>query len=207
MKKNLWLSLILVLQLPFFSSVSAQGRFNTYLFAGLNMCQIDGDAASSYSHPGPRVGIGISFPVTKDLNSPWSMVVEVAYTNKGSHIAEYDRDLSITYIELGLMMAYHTLDDRLRLAIGLAPAISVSTSVTNSGAVDLVSEDDFSDMDWLPLTASVCYRFTKHLSIEGRFQYSALSITKPNVSGTYFISRSNKGCFHNLIGIGLSYSL
>ena len=56
------------------------------------------------------------------------------------------------------------------------------------------------------LGGSLRYRFTDHLGIEARYQYSALSITKNTGSGTYFLFRSNKGCFHNLVSFALSYT-
>ena len=57
-----------------------------------------------------------------------------------------------------------------------------------------------------PSRYSLRYRFTDHLGIEARYQYSALSITKNTGSGTYFLFRTNKGCFNNLVSFSLSYT-
>lgn len=204
MKKTLLLLLIFTFHLSAFTSWS-QGRFDATVFAGLNMCQIDGDGAGSYNHPGLRAGVGTSFALGRDLHSPWRMVVELAFTNKGSHIEDYDRKLSASYIEIPVMMSYNLLEGRLRLAAGVAPAVLIGADVTNYGAEDVPSQDNFSAVDWLPLTASIRYRFADHLGLEVRYQNSFLSITKENGSGTYRLFKDNKGCFSRLVSFALSY--
>lgn len=183
-----------------------QGRFDATVFAGVNMSQIDGDGAGSYNHPGLRAGVGTSFALGSDLRSPWRMVVELAFTNKGSHIEDFDRKLSASYIEIPVMMSYNLLEGHLRVAGGVAPAILVGSSVTNYGAEDVPSQENFTTFDWLPLTVSLRYRFADHLGIEARYQNSFLSITKENGSGTYRIFKENKGCFSRLVSFGLTYT-
>ncbi len=183
----------------------AQGRFDATVFAGLNMSQIDGDGAGSYNHLGLRAGVGTSFALG-DVRSPWRMVVELAYTNKGSHIEEYDRNLSASYIELPIMISYNFLDNRMRVAAGVAPAVLVGSKVTNYGAEDIPSQENFTAFDWLPITVGLRYRLFDHLGIEARYQNSLLSITKENGSGTYRIFKDNKGCFSRLVSFVLTYT-
>lgn len=183
----------------------AQGRFDATVFAGLNMSQIDGDGAGSYNHPGLRAGVGTSFALG-DVRSPWRMVVELAYTNKGSHIEEYDRNLSASYIELPIMISYNFLDNRMRIAAGVAPAVLVGSKVTNYGAEDIPSQENFTAFDWLPITVGLRYRLFDHLGIEVRYQNSFLSITKENGSGTYRLIKDNKGAFSRLVSFALTYT-
>ncbi len=183
----------------------AQGRFDATVFAGLNMSQIDGDGAGSYNHPGLRAGVGTSFALG-DVRSPWRMVVELAYTNKGSHIEEYDRNLSASYIELPIMISYNFLDNRMRIAAGVAPAVLVGSKVTNYGAEDIPSQENFTAFDWLPITVGLRYRLFDHLGIEARYQNSFLSITKENGSGTYRLFKDNKGAFSRLVSFALTYT-
>ncbi len=184
----------------------AQGRFDATVFAGLNMSQIDGDGAGSYNHLGLRAGLGTSFTLGNNVRSPWRMVVELAYTNKGSHIEEYDRKLSASYIELPIMISYNFLDNRMRIAAGVAPAVLVGSKVTNYGAEDIPSQENFTAFDWVPVTISLRYRLFDHLGIEARYQNSLLSITKENGSGTYRIFKDNKGCFSRLVSFALTYT-
>ena len=189
-----------------FSISNAQGRFDATVFAGLNMSQIDGDGAGSYNHPGLRAGMGTSFALGNKLHSPWRMVVELAFTNKGSHIEDFDRKLSASYIEIPVMMSYNLMEGRLRIAAGVAPAILVGSKVTNYGSEDIPSQENFTTFDWLPLTASLRYRFADHLGVEVRYQNSFLSITKENGSGTYRLFKENKGCFSRLVSFGVNYT-
>ena len=196
----------LVFLVLFGLSSTAQGRFDATVFAGLNMSQIDGDGAGSYNHPGLRAGVGTSFALGNDVTSPWRMVVELAFTNKGSHIEDFDRKLSASYIEIPVMMSYNLLEGRLRVAAGVAPAVLVGSKVTNYGAEDVAAQENFTAFDWLPLTVSLRYRFADHLGIEARYQNSFLSITEENGSGTYRIFKENKGCFSRLVSFALTYT-
>ena len=182
--------------------LKAQSRFDASVFAGLNMAQIDGDGAGRFNQPGLRAGVGTSL----DLGSAWRPVLELAYTQKGSYIDEYNRSLKAGYVELVAMMSYNCLDNRLRLAAGVAPAVLVHARVTNGEELDQPSTDNFTRFDWVPVTLSARYLMGKHLGLELRWQNSMLSDTKENASGTYRIFRSNKGCFHRLVTFGLSYT-
>lgn len=186
-------------------SATSQNRFDATVFAGLNMSQIDGDGAGSYNHPGLRAGVGTSFALG-DVQSPWRMVVELAFTNKGSHIEDYDRKLSASYIEIPVMLSYNCLDNRLRVAAGVAPAVLVGSKVTNYGAEDIPSQENFTAFDWLPLTIGLRFRVFDHLGVEVRYQNSFLSITKENGSGTYRLFKDNKGAFSRLVSFGLTYT-
>ncbi|MBR4229313.1 MAG: outer membrane beta-barrel protein [Bacteroidales bacterium] len=182
-------------------AATAQGRFDASIFAGLNMAQIDGDDAGRYNHPGLRAGIGTSI----DLGTAWRPVIELAYTQKGSYVSQYDRRLSANYVEIAAMMSYNCFDDRLRLAAGVAPAVLVGAKVTDSGVIDRLSSDNFCKVDWIPVTFAARYRFTDHLCIDVRWQNSMLSVTKENGSGTYRIFRSNIGAFNRLVTFGLAW--
>ncbi len=181
-------------------SATAQ-RFDANIFAGLNMAQIDGDDAGRYNHPGLRAGVGTSF----DIGDGWRPVIELAYTQKGSFISEYNRRLSADYVEIALMLSYNCLNDRLRLAAGVAPGVLVRAKVTNGGSIDQPSTDNFQPVDWIPITLAARYRFTDHLCLEALWQNSMLSVTKENGSGTYRIFRSNIGAFNRLVTFGLAW--
>lgn len=196
---------LIVLALATCLSTAAQ-RFDASVFAGLNMCQIDGDRSDGFSHPGLRAGVGTSFPFGDDPLSPWRMVVELAFTNKGSYIKSTDQSMSLSYVELPVLVSYNALENRLRLAAGVAPAVCVGIKVTTAGVEERGWNLNVATFDWLPLTLGVRYLFTPHLGLEARYQYSALSVTRNTGSGTYFLFRGNKGCFHNLVSFALSYT-
>ncbi len=186
-------------------SLHAQGRFDASLFAGLNVCQVDGDGAGRYNHPGLRAGIGTSFALGDDRQSPWRMVVELAYTQKGSHINESNGEISLQYIEVPLMLSYNALNNRLRLAAGVAPAVKIGCSVTFGGSPEPAHEALYRTFDWLPVTVAAEYLFTDHLGLSVRWQNSMLSVY--DGGGTYRIIPSNHGAFNRLISFGLTYRM
>lgn len=199
--------LLLIALLALATAVMAQGRFDAAISAGMNMSQIDGDGAGRYSHVGLRAGIGTSFSLSRDTESPWRMVVELAFAQKGSEVnrSDFRRSINLSYVEVPLMLSYNTMNNRLRLAAGVAPAVLVRAAVNDDGIENTALQDNYRKTDLLPLTATARYRFTDHLCLEGRYESSMLSISKEEGQGTYRILRSNKGTFSRVITIGLAW--
>jgi hypothetical protein len=136
-------------------------------------------------------------------NSLWRMVVELAYTQKGSSIQHNNGRISLQYIEVPVMLSYNMLDGRLRLAAGVAPAVLVGARVTFDEIDNPAVAEKYKRLDLMPLTAEVSYRFTNHLVAEGRYQNSLLSVY--DGPGPYRIWTSNHGAFNRLLSIGLAY--
>ncbi|MBP5540201.1 MAG: PorT family protein [Bacteroidales bacterium] len=186
----------------------AQGRFDACASFGANFSQIDGDGAGSYSHLGLRGGVGTSFYLGRDEGSAWRMVVELAFTQKGSNINSemLERTIALNYVELPLMMSYTMMDGTLRLAAGVAPAVLVgATVVDGAGEENVAQENNYKRFDWCPLTLSARYLFSYSIAAEVRFQTSMLSVVDQAASGTYRLFRDNRGAFNRTVTIGLVY--
>ena len=203
-KKNITSLLLLVFFVLVEMPATAQ-RFDAAFFAGGNICQVDGDDASGYNYVGLRAGVGTSFPLSEDDSSPWRMVVEVAYAGKGAINSDGAGKISLRYVEVPVMVSYNMMDSRLRLAVGVAPAVKVGVGVTMSGMHQTDQEENYKPFDLLPFTAAVRYRFAKHLCLEGRYQYSLLSVY--DGPGAYLLVPANHGAFNRLLSFGLSYQL
>ena len=197
MKRIILIALLVLIAI----GASAQ-HFDAKVFAGLNLCQVDGDDAGKYNHPGLRAGVGSSFALGEE-DSPWRMVVELAYTQKGSHIEHNNGEISLQYVEVPVMLLLNMLDNRLRLAAGVAPAVLVGAKVTFDKIENPAQAEKYKRMDWMPLTAEVSYRFTEHLVAEGRYQNSLLTVY--DGSGPYRIWTWNHGAFNRLLTLGLAY--
>lgn len=189
-------------------SVTAVGqRFDAAVSAGMNMSQIDGDGAGRYSHVGLRAGVGTSFTLGRDTESPWRMVVELAFAQKGSEINgdSFLRSIDLSYVELPLMLSYNCMKNRLRVAAGVAPAVLVDASVSDDDIENSALQDNYRRVDLLPLTAMVRYRFAERLCLEALYESSMVSISKQEGQGTYRLFRSNKGTFSRVICFGLAW--
>lgn len=200
-KKNITPLLLLVFFVLVELPATAQ-RFDAKAFAGLNLCQIDGDDAGKYNHPGLRAGVGTSFALGED-GSPWRLVVELAYTQKGSSIQHNNGRISLQYVEVPVMLSYNMLEGRLRFAAGVAPAVLVGATVTFDEIDNPDQAAKYKRMDLMPLTAEVSYRFTEHLVAEGRYQNSLLTVY--DGPGPYRIWTTNHGAFNRLLTVGLAY--
>ncbi len=189
------------------TTASAQQRFDASVFAGLNFSQIDGDGDGSYNRMGLRGGVGTSFFFGWDERTPWRMVVELAFTQKGStvDVNGWERRIGLNYVEMPVMMSYTLLNKRLRLGVGVAPAVLVGASVLDNGVDNPTQEANYKRFDWLPVLFSARYLFTDNLAIDVRFSTSMLSITEQNATGTYRIFQDNIGAFNRNISLGLAY--
>lgn len=184
---------------------SGNSSFDYEIRAGMNFCQIDGDASAHYNKVGFHAGVGTSMPINVD--GRLRFCVEVALSQKGSHIvnSSMDRHISLLYAEIPIMVAYDLLDSRrLRIAAGVAPAILAKANVTTDKTVDNLQSDNYKRFDVLPLVASIRYRISDHVGIDLRYCNSMLNTAKENGSGTYRIFRNNKGQFNRLIQAGIT---
>lgn len=178
-------------------------RFDATLWAGINACQIDGDASGHYNHFGPHAAINTTFSLSADADSPLRMLVEMGFTNKGAYESSAARKISLNYVELPLMLTYRLGNSR--VGAGVAPAILVSSHARyTSGEEDLLTSQNYRPMDRLPVMLDWTY-VRNHLAISVRFQNSLLPICKESGIGTYRIFRSNKGQFSKLLTLGIGY--
>lgn len=205
-------SSIFIVFLLSFSTLSAQHRgknsnrqFDLEMRAGANFCQIDGDESGNFNKIGFHASVGTSFPLSDD--DRWRFVVELGLAQKGSRIDNnnIDRHISLTYVEVPLMVAYDFMErQQLRIAAGVAPAILAKSNVTTDGSHDQLQSDNYKRLDLLPLCISLRYRFTDTFGFDIRLYNSLLNIANENGTGTYRIFRSNKGQFNRLIQAGLT---
>ncbi len=197
---------LIIISILIISSAEAQRRgrsseFDLSLRAGINMCQIDGDKSGNYSQPGFHAGVNTSFPLGD--SDEWRFLVEIGLSNKGSHVKQIDRHISLLYVEVPLMLTYNALDDRLRIGGGVAPAILAMSNVTDDGIRNVEQSANYKRFDMLPLVLGVRYKVGGHIALGIRYYNSMLNIAKQNGSGTYRIFRSNKGQFSRLVQAGV----
>ena len=142
-----------------------------------------------------------------DIESPWRMVVQIAFAQKGSEMNHepLDRSINLSYVELPVMISYNI--NRLRLALGIAPAVLVGAKVLDGDELNTPLTENHKRFDALPICAELRYRLATHLCLEARYENSMLSITKENSTGTFRIWRKNTGTFNRLITFGIAYQL
>lgn len=201
-KRTLLFFIVAVLSV---NAIYAQ-RTGFQVWAGANFAQIDGDGSGNYNHLGLHVAVNASFAIGQDDSSPFGVLVEVGFTQKGSYVNHIDRSINLSYVEVPVLLYYKLMDGRLRLGAGVAPALLVNASVVDHGVLNEQQSDNFRRLDALPVCLDLNYLIGEHWGILARFQTSMMPISVESASGVYRIFRSNKGTFSRLLSAGLSYS-
>ena len=197
--KKILLTIVLAL---LFGQAFAQ-RFDASIWGGVNACQIDGDNCGRYGHFGIHGGVNTSFPLGSNENSPIRMMVELGFTNKGAYEKEANREISLNYVEIPLILTY-TMGN-IRLGAGVAPGVNVSSkAVYTTGELDLPTSENYRKMDVLPIVADLEYRHN-HFLFTIRYENSMLPVSKESGVGTYRVFRSNMGQFSRLVSAGIGY--
>lgn len=212
MKRNILFLLVC------FLSVTAWGQhghrhsatnFDFTFKGGINLCQVDGDSDGGFNKVGYNAGINTTFPLG-DPDNGWRMLVGISLTNKGSVVSNLNRNISLTYVEVPLLLTYNfgEYDERgLRVGVGIAPAILAKASVKDNNVDNIHQSENFKKIDAVPVCIDVQYRFNSHWGVNLDYYNSMLSVTKENGEGTYRIFRSNKGAFNRLVSIGVSFRM
>ncbi|MCQ2298974.1 MAG: PorT family protein [Bacteroidales bacterium] len=182
-----------------FGIAQAQGTFDFSLVGGANFCQIDGDNSGSYNKLGYFGGVNTSF----SLGGHFRMLVELGVSNKGSVVENLNREISLLYVQVPVMLCWSM--GRLRLGAGLAPGVLAQVRVDEGGVELPEAEALYKKVDRLPFCANINLRLTKHWGIDARYTNSFLSVHEGK-KGAYRFSRDNSGAFNRLISAGVSYT-
>jgi len=159
-------------------------RFFGGLVAGCNFTQVDGDTYAGFN----KVGINAGALVYVRLNEVLGFSIEFNYTEKGSHgvgttaspaLGSYvsDYKLKLNYVEVPFML--HILTNRrFHYEAGVSYAQLLNFSETYYGDPGMPIDPNvfyFHKTDICGL-AGFCYQFYNWWFIEGRYQYSLVSI-------------------------------
>ena len=159
-------------------------RFFGGLVAGVNFSQVDGDTYAGYNKVGVNAGGIVYARLTDNIGAS----MEFNYTQKGSHaisnsaspalgtyFSEYR--LKLNYVEVPIVL--HILTNRkLHYEVGASYAQLLNFSETIYSDPGYVIDPNifyFHKTDFC-LNAGLCYQLYNWWFIEGRFQYSLVSI-------------------------------
>lgn len=202
MKRTLLFFIVALLSV---NAIYAQ-RAGFQAWAGTNFAQIDGDGSGNYNHIGLHLAVNSTIAIGEDDDSPFGVLVEVGFTQKGSYVNHIDRSINISYVEVPVMLYCKLMDGKLRLGAGVAPGVLVNASVMDHGALNEQQSANFRRLDAFPVCLDLNYVIGDHLGFIARFQTSMMPISIESASGVYRIFRGNRGTFSRLLSAGLSYA-
>lgn len=169
---------------------------------GANFCQIDGDGSGNYNHIGFFAGVSTTYPIG---DSDFRLSAGVNLSQKGSHVNTLNREITLTYYEVPIMLFYSTPSNAFRAGVGFAPSFLGKAKVKDGSMYNEAQSNNYKRMDPLPFRAEAQVLISRNMGIEAAFTTSLLNIAIENGSGTYRIFRSNKGQFNRTISAGLFY--
>ena len=157
------------------------GIFRGLFTAGLNACQIDGDAEWGYKYFGAEVGVGALARVHRFL----SVSLELDYTMKGararlqssSTLSEY-YNVQWDYVAAPIAFNAQFFDDRLMISAGLAPAEMVRYKEFNYDGINVTGHSPYGQPHTFDLDvfAGIQYTLKKHYGFGFKYSYSTISI-------------------------------
>jgi len=183
-----------------------EGVFKGLFIAGLNLCQIDGDAEWGYKYFGAEVGIGAMARVHRFF----SVSLELDYTMKGARArlpSTPDQsemyNVQWDYIAAPIAANAHFLKDILTITAGFSPGVMVRYEEFNYEGINVTGHSPYGQPHLFDLEAFAGIQGTikMHYALGFRYSYSTISIRNA-VSG----AREN-GQFNNVLTFRFVYIL
>lgn len=193
-----YLFLILIMAMFPVKGLLAQS-FNSGIFGGLTVSQVDGDFYRGYNKLGFTGGVFVNREI--DRNFYWQM--ELKYVTKGA----LENDPNVSYdktvyrcIELPLSVFY-LLDEKYQFELGISPEVLLSYSAYDAnGKLDPSNYPDNRRFG-LNVFAGIVYWFIPNTGVGFRLTYSAIPFREPQE----YNNAQYPGLFHNVLAFTLAH--
>lgn len=190
MKKYFLIGLFIILAvLP---NIAKGQMFLGEAFAGLNICQVDGDQMMGYFKKGINVGVGVIAPVWKKNNFSVELSMEVLYNQKGAKqgrkyfdnkidpvtgiIITGEYDLTMSYGEVPFLI-YFTDKNLVSAGVGVSYARLMGLKEYEHGVrTPVTATSGEYDQNEFNILADVKLRVYKRFKVGFRYSYSLNSI-------------------------------
>ena len=158
-----------------------EGIFKGLFTAGLNACQIDGDAQWGYKYLGAEVDVGAMARFHKFL----SVSLELDYTMKGAKdrlqsTPDITRDYQVQwdYVSAPVALNAHFFWDHLTISAGVAPGVLVRYKEFNESGFNVTGSSSYGQPHKFDLGAfaGIQYTLKKHYAFGFKYSYSTISI-------------------------------
>jgi hypothetical protein len=156
------------------------GIFKGLFTAGLNVCQIDGDAQWGYKYLGAEAGVGAMARFHKFL----SVSLELDYTMKGAkaRISTINNpdfyQVQWDYVSAPVALNAHFFQDHLTISAGAAPGVMVRYKEFNESGINVTGHSPYGQPHIFDLDAfaGIQYTLKKHYGFGFKYSYSTISI-------------------------------
>ena len=188
-------------------SIQAQD-FGGGVILGLSTSQVGGDNLAGFHKAGLLLGVFANKSITELL----SFQMEMTYIQKGSnnpnmnnveHPNYSKQDISLSYIEVPLLLQYHQ-SDKLKIEGGVLTAYLVDGHYNDFNGKMPNEPNPFIDYD-IGLLLGIDYKYSENISLNTRIGNSILPIGSEDYENQVYNS-SKKGKYNSVLSFALHYN-
>ncbi len=188
-------------------SIQAQD-FGGGVILGLSTSQVGGDDLAGFHKAGLLVGVFANKSITELL----SFQMEMTYIQKGSnnpnmnnpeHPNDSKQDISLSYIEVPLLLQYHQ-SDKLKIEGGVLTAYLVDGHYNDFNGKMPNAINPFISYD-IGLLLGIDYKYSENISLNTRIGNSILPIGSEDYENQVYNS-SKKGKYNSVLSFALHYN-
>ena len=188
-------------------SIQAQD-FGGGVILGLSTSQVGGDDLAGFHKAGLLLGVFANKSITELL----SFQMEMTYIQKGSnnpnmnnveHPNDSKQDISLSYIEVPLLLQYHQ-SDKLKIEGGVLTAYLVDGHYNDFNGKMPNEPNPFTSYD-IGLLLGIDYKYSENISLNTRIGNSILPISSEDYENQVYNS-SKKGKYNSVLSFALHYN-
>ena len=189
-------------------SIQAQD-FGGGVILGLSTSQVGGDNLAGFHKAGLLVGVFANKSITELL----SFQMEMTYIQKGSnnpnmnnveHPNYSKQDISLSYIEVPLLLQYHQ-SDKLKIEGGVLTAYLVDGHYNDFNGKMPNAINPFISYD-IGLLLGIDYKYSENISLNTRIGNSILPIGSEDYENQVPYNSSKKGKYNSVLSFALHYN-
>jgi len=198
----------LVVLLCVFLAINIKAQnFGGGIVLGLSTSQIAGDNLGGFNKAGLLIGIFAN----KDISDYLSLQMEMTYTQKGSNNPKmndyshpnYERpDISLSYIEVPLLIQYHQ-SNKLKIECGVLTGSLIDGYYNDISGKMSNETNPFINYD-IGLLLGMDYKYSENISLNTRLSNSILPIGAEDYEKKY--NSFMKGKYNSVLSFALHYN-
>jgi hypothetical protein len=186
-------------------SIQAQ-NFGGGVILGLSTSQVGGDDLGGFNKAGLLIGVFAN----KSISEMLSFQMEMTYIQKGSNNPKMNengqgqQDISISYIEVPLLLQYYQ-SDKLKIEGGVLTAYLIDGYYNNLSGKMSNGTNPFISYD-IGLLLGIDYKYSKNISLNTRISNSIFPIGAEDYKNQAQYNYSRKGKYNSVLSFSLHYS-
>tara|TARA_B100001758_G_C18371934_1_gene591908 strand:- start:108 stop:731 length:624 start_codon:yes stop_codon:yes gene_type:complete len=193
----------------FLSLNSKAQNFGGGFKIGLSTSQVGGDNLAGFNKAGLLIGVFAN----KNISNLLSFQMEMAYINKGSNNANMNNyshsnylkeDISLSYIEIPLLLKYKQSDE-LKIETGTLMGYLIDGYYNDMSGKMYSEINPFANYD-IGLLLGIEYNYSKNISLNTRLSNSILPIGTEDYENQSSYNSKIKGKYNSVLSFSLNYN-